>query len=91
MLYFIAWAVFLVLCIIALPVASMMDKRQAANAMSALDDSQFGQDEFEDQGELEAVAEEGVIAEDDGFPAEEVAEAAEGVLDDFSAFDEEFK
>jgi hypothetical protein len=90
MLYFIIWAVFMVACIVALPVASMMDKRKMAAPESSLDDAAFSEDAFQEDSEGEAQADE-AFGEADQFPAEEVAEAGEPVLDDFSAFDEEFK
>jgi len=93
--YFIAWVVFLLSCIIALPVASMIDKRKMQAGLPSAGGAGFDENEFQDEfsGEDQAPAE----VQDDGFggdqafPAEEMADMGGPVPDDFSAFDEEFK
>jgi hypothetical protein len=96
MLYFVAWVVFLLLCIIALPVASVMDKRKVHAGLSSAGETGFAESEFQDDFAGDEQAEPAEV-QDDGFggeqafPAEEMADMGEPVQDDFSAFDEEFK
>lgn len=93
MLYFIPWVVLLLVTILAVPIASMMEKRKMQAEYGGYDDG-GGDVSLTDDDELEpledgdgAVLEEGSIGEeqnpDDPF--------ATGAPDDFSAFDEEFK
>ncbi len=88
--YSIAWAVFLVLCIIAVPVASMLDKRKTSAPKERYDDSDFSQSDDQEQDEIEPLAEDDALAEGQDFAAEELPESMEPVVDDFSAFEEEF-
>ncbi len=92
MVYFVAWAVFLFVCFLAIPVAVMMDKRKAESAMSSFDESGFAEETYgqQDEGDVEPLGEEDSEPPAD-FPADELPDAGEPVLDDFSAFDEEFK
>ena len=87
MLYFIAWVVFLLVVVLAVPIAAFLEKRRyaAANPRSEIEDDQasFEEAESADPGEP-----------DDGFGGEEVVEFGEVEAtggDDFSAFDAEFK
>ncbi|MCG8648455.1 MAG: hypothetical protein MI861_01400 [Pirellulales bacterium] len=95
MLYFIPWVVLFLVCIIAIPIASMMDKRkmQAAydgyegSGLEGVDDDEplEGFDDAEDGG---GVLEEGSIQEGAQDPDDPFGT---GAPDDFSAFEEEFK
>lgn len=93
MIYFILWAVFLLGCIVAVPVAQMMENRKR-RAHLGPEAAQAGFEEEEPEladGGVEEVAsfDEGGgdgfegIGEDNGF--------GEASADDFAAFDEEFK
>ena len=88
--YFIAWAVFLLLCIIAVPVASMLDKRKSRPASPGFDDSQFADDNYEQEGDVEPLEDGDAFGGGDELSAEGFSESAEPVVDDFSAFEEEF-
>ena len=92
MYYFIAWAVFLGICSIALIIAAVMDKGSAPAAAAGFDEEGDGQQEYEQYEEdPEPLAEGDAFADaGDGFAAEGMPEAGEPVADDFSAFEEEF-
>ena len=77
------WPVLLLGCVLALPIASMMDKRKARAAMGGYDEPTFD-DEPEYQGEEVAEVQE-------EFPQEEMPALEQPAADDFSAFDNEFK
>ena len=78
--------VFFLVCVIAVPVVAMMDKR-GAPSVPAYDDS-FEQDEYDD-GDEELLEDEDAFQEQTpDFPAEELPPADEPIADDFSAFDE---
>ncbi|MEM9365633.1 MAG: hypothetical protein AAGD07_06520 [Planctomycetota bacterium] len=99
MIYFILWAVFLLGCIVAVPVAQMMENRkrrallgpEAAQAgFEDEEEAEFTDGEFQDEGVQEVASfEEGGgdgfegMGDDNGF--------GEASADDFAAFDEEFK
>ena len=82
MLYFIPWVVFILAAIIAVPIASMMDKKKAgASYIDSAQDDAF--DEYSDEDEsdeyqqdAEAVDDFGAepLPADDAFGAEEFAE-----------------
>jgi hypothetical protein len=98
MYYFIGWVAFMLICMLALPIAAMMEKKRQAASMAAAGgagqgDDGFGQeDEYpQEYGEAEAPQEDAFAEAGGDFPAEELPEAGEPVVDDFSAFDEEFK
>ena len=94
MMYVIAWGVFILICIIALPVAAMMEKKQSGASAASYDQPEFAEDEYSDQGEgeVEPLAEGDAFGDaQQDFPAEEMPDGGEPVMDDFSAFDEEFK
>lgn len=95
-MYFIPWAVLLVFVILAVPIASWLEKRKMRAAYGETSDT-FGDDEIGDEAgeasEGEAVAEEGggedVLDGDAGF-GEEGGFGGEGEFggDEFSAFEE---
>ena len=90
MVYFIVWAVFLLGCILAMPIASMMEKRNSPHQAAMMDD-QYGQDDYqEDYESMEPPAEDDGFGGEQAFPAEEMPDMGEPVADDFSAFDNEF-
>ena len=89
MLYFIPWVVFLLIVVLAVPVASYLEKRKYAAAHPTPTPESDEHSEAVDEAEMpvEEFA-------DDGFGGEGGAEFAEVETpggDDFSAFDEEFK
>ncbi|MDB4809776.1 hypothetical protein OAH34_01125 [bacterium] len=55
MIYFIPWAVFLLVCIVAVPVASVMEKRKRLRAMEGLseDVSDSTGEEIVEEAEVE--------------------------------------
>ena len=73
MLYFIVWVVFLLLAIIAVPVASMLDKsKQSAAYADSYDESDpyadpDGAESLDDGGDLEPLEDDGFGGGDDGF------------------------
>ncbi len=90
MLYFIPWAIFLLLVLLAVPIASMVEKRKYHASMPtpdpAVDDPA--------SGDVDADAMDASPDDEFGSPVEE--EVAEVQFDapggdDFSAFDEDFK
>ncbi len=81
MLYFILWVVFIVVCILAVIVTAVMGKPKRPKAAQPIEMAE--DDDVIPDGE-DAVAEEPMV-EDNAFQSEPVA------VDDFSAFDDEFK
>lgn len=94
MMYVIAWAVFLLLCVVALPIAVVMENKRAAAAASGYDETRYGDEAYAepDEGDVEPMSEGDAFDDQQAdFPAEEMPDTSEPVADDFSAFDEEFK
>ena len=85
MVYFIVWAVFIVGVILAVPITAMMGKPKRPKAEPA--DAVAAEEE---QVEMTEFAEEEPAFEEQPVATEEFAAQTE-VVDDFAAFDEEFK
>ena len=90
MIFFLPWVVFILVAIMAVPIAHMMDKKKARARFGDdhLDDA-FGQ--MEDDDALQDVQEDNNMALEepeavDNFGAEPLA-AADGFDDDLSAFE----
>ncbi len=83
MIYFILWAVLLVGVIIAFFVTMVMDKPKRPKAIAApvdsMDEAAFEDAPVEEESQAEAAFEEVPM------------QVEEAVVDDFAAFDEEFK
>ena len=91
MLFFIPWVVFLLLIIIAVPIAAMLDGRKARSSYDSYDSGMGGEMDDESLEPLEdagdGVLEEGSIQEGGQDPDDPFGT---GAPDDFSAFEEEF-
>ena len=92
MLYFIAWVVLMLAAILAIPIASLLEKRKLKPAGTEATDEES---EAAEEDELEPLEEgEGPLLEEGAVEAEGQSpeEAFDtGAPDDFSAFEEEFK
>lgn len=87
MLYFIPWAVFLMLVILAVPIVSFMEKRK--HQLSMPQPESFGDDDVSESDEPVADADESFGGAAEEEPAEVQFDAPGG--NDFSAFDDDFK
>lgn len=87
MLYFIPWALFLMLVILAVPIASFLEKRK--HQSSTPEPESFGDDDAAESREPVADADESFAGSVEEEPVEVQFDAPGG--DDFSAFDEDFK
>ncbi|TWU03622.1 hypothetical protein [Neorhodopirellula pilleata] len=85
MIYFICWAVFLTVLILATIVTAVMGNRGTGRKASSAQDEIDAEEEFGDEpmGEPEMEAE--------SFAESEPAEFAEAPADDFAEFENEFK
>lgn len=90
MLYFICWAAFLGILILATIIAAVMDK-SGGKKTSAVAPAETGMDEAEfDAADIdEAVPEEPMDMQE--MPADSVEAFGEPVADDFAEFENEFK
>lgn len=87
MLYFIPWAIFLMFVILAVPIASYMEKRKHPSSIP--EPESLGDDDvFESDGPV-ADADDSFGGSAEEEPAEVQFDASGG--DDFSAFDDDFK
>ena len=94
MIYFILWVVFIVALILAVPITQMMENRGRRAALAQEAEALQEEDAFADEGEMafeESPEEE--RGEDDfgGEPAMQEDQAAFEEVDDFAAFEEDFK
>lgn len=96
MIFFIPWVVFLLTVILAVPIASMMEKRGMQAAYDGGYDAEAGYDEAgglsDGDEELEPLDDGAGMEEGTIEPQQDADDPfGNGAPDDFSAFDEEFK
>lgn len=88
MLYFIPWALLMLVCILAVPIAAMMEKRRARAAFDGVESGEEEMADDESEADAEPAADEEAVEVEAAEPEETLDAVA---ADDFSAFEEEFK